>query len=214
MSYIYKITNNVTGMSYVGNTSYDIQKRWREHCNDSRKNRCKHRPLYAAMYKYGIDCFSISVLEECDSINSNQRESYWIEKLNTFENGYNDTMGGAGKPQVDYDMVISVYKSTKNQCETARILNVSKDSVHDILNKMSVATYPMTESLSKKKRAIIVFDNNSNPLAGFLSAKDAAIWICNKYTDKHLNQETVKKNIRKACTGTYKQSYGFIWKYA
>lgn len=214
MSYIYRITNNVTGMSYVGNTSYDIQKRWREHCLDYRKDRCKNRPLYAAMNQYGIDSFSISILEECDSIDSNRREAFWIDKLNTFENGYNDTTGGAGKPQVDYNMVVSVYKSTKNQRETARILNISNDSVYKILKKMSIVTYPMTDAFAAKKRALIACDTDGNYVAGFISAKTAAKWICDKRNDSVLNQESVRKSIQKACTGAYKQSYGYVWKYA
>lgn len=214
MSYIYKITNNVTGMSYVGNTSYDIQKRWKEHCNDSRKARCKYRSLYAAMNQYGLENFSISILDECTDTDANERETFWIKELNTYENGYNDTTGGAGKPQVDYGMVVSVYKSTKNQRETARILGISNDSVYKILKKMSVETYPMTDAVATKKRSLLAFDNDGNAIAGFVSAVPAAKWICDKNADRALCQESVRKSIQKACTGKYKQAYGYGWKYA
>lgn len=214
MSYIYNITNNVTGMSYIGNTSYDIQKRWREHCSDSRKVRCKYRPLYAAMNQYGIDNFSISILDECADTDSNERESFWIKELNTYENGYNDTMGGAGKSQVDYGIVVSIYKSTKNQRETARILGVSNDSVYKILKKMSVETYPITEAMATKKRSLFAFDKDGKAIAGFVSAAPAAKWICDKNIDRDLCQESVRKSIQRACSGKRKQAYGYIWKYA
>ena len=65
MSAIYVITNLINQKQYVGKTSYSIEKRWKEHCYDSKKNDVnKHRPLYNAMQKYGIENFSISLLED------------------------------------------------------------------------------------------------------------------------------------------------------
>jgi len=50
MSAIYVITNLINQKQYVGKTSYSIEKRWKEHCYDSKKNDVnKHRPLYNAM---------------------------------------------------------------------------------------------------------------------------------------------------------------------
>lgn len=47
------------------------------------------------MNKYGIDKFSFEVIEECDYSILDEREYYWIKKLNTLEpNGYNIRSGG------------------------------------------------------------------------------------------------------------------------
>lgn len=37
MSYIYKITNMINGKSYIGKTNLSIEKRFKEHCRDSKK---------------------------------------------------------------------------------------------------------------------------------------------------------------------------------
>lgn len=46
------------------------------------------------MRKYGLANFSIEVVELCDLSELNEKEIYWINKLNSFQNGYNMTLGG------------------------------------------------------------------------------------------------------------------------
>ena len=64
MAAIYCITNDVNNKQYVGKTLFTIEKRFNEHINDSKRDRCESRPLYSAMRKYGIEHFSIKLLEE------------------------------------------------------------------------------------------------------------------------------------------------------
>ncbi len=70
MAYIYCITNELNQKKYVGKTNSSVNKRFQEHCNDSRKERCEKRPLYDAMQKYGEENFSIDVLQECDELDA------------------------------------------------------------------------------------------------------------------------------------------------
>lgn len=89
---IYVITNKINGKQYVGQTKGSLEQRWNQH-----KHYASHcYALKAAISKYGADNFSI---EQIDSANSreelNEKERYWIEKLNTLSpNGYNLTTGG------------------------------------------------------------------------------------------------------------------------
>ena len=86
MTGIYKITNQCNGMSYVGQ-SIDIQRRWAVH---RRIMNIKNTLLYQAMREFGIDNFSFEVIEECELINLNDKEKYYIDKYNTMNpNGYN-----------------------------------------------------------------------------------------------------------------------------
>lgn len=88
MSYIYCITNHVNGKKYIGKTTSSVSKR------------CKDRPLYRAMNKYGIDSFSIEMLEECSSKESSGRETYWINELKTYGNGYAKTYNGGVRSHI------------------------------------------------------------------------------------------------------------------
>lgn len=54
-------------------------------------------PILRAINKYGADNFKFRVLEECIDDNVNERETYWINKLDACgKNGYNITLGGEG----------------------------------------------------------------------------------------------------------------------
>ena len=37
MPYIYKIINNINGKIYIGKTNFTVEKRWKEHCKDFKK---------------------------------------------------------------------------------------------------------------------------------------------------------------------------------
>lgn len=95
--FIYKITNDINNKIYIGKTLSNIQKRFQEHKKDSEKISLSNRPLYNAMRKYGIEHFSIEIVEEPDINILNDREIYWINYYNSYVNGYNATIGGDGK---------------------------------------------------------------------------------------------------------------------
>lgn len=101
---IYKITNQITGEVYIGQ-SIRIKQRWREHCINSVNGTTQ---LYQAMRNYGLKNFSFDVIEECDKEKLNEREIYWISYYNSFNKGYNMTPGGSEpskvNPQEIYDL--------------------------------------------------------------------------------------------------------------
>ena len=60
LSYVYKITNKLNNKIYIGQ-SVNIERRWKEHICDNRKNSLIH----LAIQKYGKDNFDFEVIEEC-----------------------------------------------------------------------------------------------------------------------------------------------------
>ena len=87
---IYCWTNKITGEQYVGQ-SIDITHRRAQHlCTINSEPNALHN----AMKKYGTDNFIFSILEECGLEQLDQREIFWIQKLNTYLRGYNMTNGG------------------------------------------------------------------------------------------------------------------------
>lgn len=88
---IYVLENTTTGKQYVGQ-SIDVNKRKQEHFNSMQKGK-HHNDYIQQDYNRGHD-FSFGVLEYCDLSSLNQREKYWINRLNTYNKGYNLTSGG------------------------------------------------------------------------------------------------------------------------
>lgn len=92
---IYKIVNMLNGHTYIGQ-SVDIQRRWRnERSRAFQPNSSEYNSLLAqAFRKYGVDNFQFTVIEQCEVQQLDEREQYWIQYYNTYQNGYNQTLGG------------------------------------------------------------------------------------------------------------------------
>ena len=56
-----KITNKVNNKSYIGQTRYSLEFRWRQH-----QHKKDNTYFHNAIKKYGVDNFELSILEECD----------------------------------------------------------------------------------------------------------------------------------------------------
>ena len=93
MGYIYKLINTVNNKVYVGQTIQNLCTRMYGH----RHAKAGSRHLVRAIRKYGFDVFRIDILEECANDSLDDREIYYIRKLNTTNPaiGYNMTEGGS-----------------------------------------------------------------------------------------------------------------------
>lgn len=114
---IYKATNKVSGKSYIGQTIKTLKQRKREHLNEARRGD-KDFYFYRAIRKYGTENFVWLKLCECKSKNELDRmEKYYIVYYDSFENGYNLTLGGEGTvgwcPSIEVRQKISIAKKGK-----------------------------------------------------------------------------------------------------
>ena len=202
MAYIYQIQNDINGKIYVGKTEFSIEKRFKEHCRDYKKEHCEKRPLYAAMRKYGIEHFHISLLEETDD--PEEREKYWIEKLCSFKKGYNATKGGDGKRYLDYDLIISTYLATKNQKETAKLNNTTQDMVSKIIKE-----YIPDKVLSGAEINTVLFGRK----VAKIDPKTLEVLDVYSSVGEAERANNIKKHIGSVCSGKRKTAGGFYWKY-
>lgn len=91
---IYRILNTVTGKSYIGKTKQERQRR-ATHFSMLRKNRHYNKKLQRSFDKHGERAFDFTVLEKgISNGNCSEREIYWINHFDSFQNGYNLTIGG------------------------------------------------------------------------------------------------------------------------
>lgn len=212
MSYIYKITNDVNNKAYIGKTENTIEKRFKEHCRDAFRFTNESRPLYSAMRKYGIEHFSVELVEETD--NPEEREKYWIEFFGTFKYGYNATLGGDGRKYVDYSLVIATYKELKSIRDTAKRLNICVDTVSRILRQNDVYIYTTKEVQNEKFGKVTnMYTLEGEFLRSFSSTNEAARYMVeNGLTG--CKRTTIKQHITEVCTGRRKTAAKFKWKYS
>lgn len=96
---IYKFLNPITNKVYIGQ-SIDIRSRYQAHkSNHLNPNYINYNAyFYKALRKYGFENFNFEIIEECESSLLDEREKYWINYYNSYNNGYNMTKGGDFNP--------------------------------------------------------------------------------------------------------------------
>jgi group I intron endonuclease len=98
---IYRITNLVNQMVYIGFTSQTPTRRWDTHRSISRNpNHPNYMHVHAAMTKYGSENFAFDVIYQSkDGVHTHKvMESLFIAEYDSFKTGYNLSAGGEGNP--------------------------------------------------------------------------------------------------------------------
>lgn len=138
---IYIIKNNINDKVYIGQTTNTIEERFKNHIKKSTIKSRKYK-LYNAFKKYGIENFFIEPLETNIPIeNLNNKEIFYIEKYDSFDNGYNSTKGGDGRTinkQYDESKILELYKNGLSSSKISEIYNVSGITILRVLKKHNV----------------------------------------------------------------------------
>lgn len=216
MAYIYKIKNTENNMLYVGKTTYSLEDRFEGHINDSKDERRKHRKLYIAMNEIGIDKFSIELIEEVDNDIASIREMYWIEKLDTYNNGYNSTLGGDGKSFYDYDYIVEEYLKIGCINDLSISLKIDKCTIKKILDAKGIKIKNNSEVLTKKYGvAVNMHDKNTKEiLRTFPSRAEASRYVLKLKNRDGESTSGLRSHIKQVCEGRRKSAGGFFWSIA
>lgn len=134
---IYKITNKVNKKAYIGQTRYTVEFRWKQH--QFKKDKTY---FHQAIHKYGINNFTVEILEICNIEDLNSKEIFYIGKYDTFKNGYNLTIGGDGNRRLllddSYNEIKELYLSGFSSNKIATLYKIDKATVVKILKSLDV----------------------------------------------------------------------------
>lgn len=94
---IYSITNLINGKIYIGKTEESFKRRWWHHIACLNGNYHNNKHLQSSWNKYGQDNFEFEIIHVYNNEEDlNVVEIEFIEKFDSFNNGYNLTKGGEG----------------------------------------------------------------------------------------------------------------------
>ena len=143
MGYIYKITNNVNGKIYIGQTRATEPQRWQQHVwhayngsdNDSLL-------LCRAIRKYGKENFTRTIVEECGNQFLNEREKYWINYFNSTNHdiGYNVAEGGEGHSKYSNEEIVKAYMDFGSITKASEVIGMSREQMSRRLQAIGIQT--------------------------------------------------------------------------
>lgn len=165
MTNIYKITNIVNGNIYIGKTINDINDRWKEHvCSAISKDKDGNCPLHCAIRKYGKENFLIELIDRCEDFNSSNKEKYWIKYYDSYNNGYNATLGGDGNPLYDREYIKKLWEDGLSNKEICDEIGCEKGVVRKALYANGVTKEELLKRKAEKSVKIIIDEEILNKL--------------------------------------------------
>ena len=131
---IYCFTNKINNKKYIGQSrSIETRKNAHFNCSQNPNYNGFDTKFYRALRKYGIDSFEFEVIEECDAIDLNEKEQYYIKQFDSFKNGYNSSIGG--------EVVASGYGEDHSQAvlKESDVLKIKHELSQDNLTEYEIA---------------------------------------------------------------------------
>ena len=224
---IYKITNKITGKTYVGQ-SIHIEQRWKEHLQGKGS-----KQLHKDILELGIENFIFEILELCEKENLLEKEKFWVAFYNSYNDGYNENEGGDNSIQAIlatrkeihcYDLngkYITSYVSVAEAERQTKVpnSNISKAARGDGRAKAGEYqwSYEKLECLPPYKRTCIIKNprtvSNARKVKQFtLNGEFIAEYDSIKQASEQTN--TNYSSLGMACNKKRKTAGGFIWRFS
>lgn len=228
---IYMAKNKVNNKIYIGQTIKTLEQRKAQHIATALSGNGFR--FHNAIRRYGIDNFVWSIVEEVNDINKlSEREIYWIRFYDSYNTGYNSTIGDLNPMHTEetkqyHDEIMrseevrnKISKSMKkriadgnffNEQHRKRISEKLKGNQHFLGHKRTPEAIQKTAEGTRKK--VVCYDFNTGVLIKeFNSVKSAAQWF---YEDRctDLKRWENLMNVIKQSDVQNKPTRGLIWKY-
>lgn len=127
-------------------------------------------PIRKAIKKYGKDNFKIELLERVSLKEANEKEKYYIGKYNTYNKGYNATLGGQ---------------------ENFHKLNIDHSTVSNRIKAMGQKIFPQAINAY----TINVYDTNNKLVNSSYTKRECAEWFIENNIPKSKNIDSVRRAI-------------------
>ena len=215
---IYKYTSP-SGKVYIGQTINETKRRqnW-----FSSKYHYAGTKIDRARAKYGRENFKYEILVKnvysCKKLaieDLNRLETYYIGKYDSYNNGYNCTIGGEG---------VSNWIMPEAQKQHMRDINIGKKLSEETKRKIQLWTKWYWNTPEGKLKASLHSKGKSNPKAIEAMSKNRERAVIQLTMDgKYIREfSSVKEaykflgrvgNIYAVCQGKRKSAFGYKWKY-
>lgn len=203
IGYIYKFENKINGKIYIGKTK-NIKERIYQHNHVTRN---KNTKFGNALRKYGINMFDFNILVIIHSKSNdnldiilNCFEKHFIKKYDSFNKGYNCTLGGDGTINFKHS------EETKNKLR-GRIVSEETRKKIGYAHKGK----PCHRRLTDKWRNSVI-EARSIPIKQF-SKEGMFIKQWSSITEAARYYNLPKSCISRVCKNERKSCGGFIWRY-
>lgn len=199
-----------SGKSYIGQTIQILSKRTSQHNSEAYKlyHQNYNTKLSKAIRKYNKE-YKIEVLE--DSIPQellDEKEQKWIEFFNSYNNGYNSTPGGLGKPikantykinPEEWNTIYNLYLSGKTIIKISEEYSCNREIISRIIHKFENKKY-----YKNNLKRVAQLDINTEEVINIFNSITEALNFLNK---------PKSGNITLCCKGQRATAYGYKWKY-
>lgn len=198
---IYKITNKVNGKIYVGQTVKTLEERFKKHCWGTTERDKYHlnMAIKKAIIKYGKENFTIELIEEVETDKLDEREVYWISFYDSYNKGYNCTLGGQNGATrkcsltwAEENEVIEAKFLGFSSREIREVYNIDRSTVHNIFKRHNLRM-PIKRNLEDRinKDAFIQF-LSTNPTCKEIENK---FKICRCSVYNYLKKHHIEYNF-------------------
>ena len=189
IGFIYQIKNVINNKKYIGMTTRSVEIRKKDH-------------------------LKFSIIEECDNDKLEEKEKYYIRLFNTISEGYNEALGGKGKPLWTDKQIEACKTLYENGWLLQDISDVFKSSPRTIGKKLREKYKIDTKlnSISSFSKPVIGVSKNKD-IIEFSSLSDAARYLSENHITNNKNLISIISKIEESLHNENRSAYGYKWKY-
>ena len=220
-AYIYFIINKITGERYVGQTTNFVRRK-NEHLSQLKDKTHINKKLQNAWNKYGENNFIVEKIQY-DNISKeelNNEEIKYIKQYDSYNNGYNLTIGGDGgntRSKLNFEQFCFAYFGNKKYDgmtnRTGKYLGVDSSCIASIKNEKSY-------DLFRQRAKELSIEEQNNYIERFEKELDIINnppWIKRKTLDEQTTYEilcvvsTYGRGIERTILNHFDLTKGFVY---